>query len=206
MGFTLPAGDPDAALSVYAPNRWPAEPAGFQETVERYYSDALGVARRVLRGIAAAIGEDADYFEDKFDRPMALLRGNFYPERPDWAGEKDFGIAAHTDYGCLTLLASDGVPGLEVQDRDGAWVPVTTTPGTFVINFGEMLEMWTEGRVKATLHRVRGSQEERISIPLFFNPNYATNVAPRGAEVPILAGDHLSKRFEETYLHLKAAS
>ena len=206
MGFTLPEDDPDAHRAVYAPNRWPARPEGFRDTVEAYYADALWVARRVLRGLAAALGEDASYFDDKFDRPMALLRGNYYPERPDWAGEKDFGIAAHTDYGCLTLLASDGVPGLEVMGRDGAWVAVNVQPGTFVINFGEMLEMWTEGRVRATLHRVRGSSEERISIPLFFNPNYDTNVAPTGSDRVILAGEHLSKRFEDTYLHMKAAS
>ena len=134
---------------------------------------------------------------------MALLRGNFYPARPDWAGDKDFGIAAHTDYGCVTLLASDGVPGLEVLGRDGAWQPVNAEPGSFVINFGEMLQMWTRGRVTATLHRVKGSGRERISVPMFFNPNYDTNVAPMGSGEVILAGDHLTKRFEETYLHLK---
>ena len=52
---------------------------------------------------------------------MALLRGNYYPSRPDWAGAKDFGIATHTDYGCLTLLATDGSPGLEVRKRGGGW-------------------------------------------------------------------------------------
>jgi isopenicillin N synthase-like dioxygenase len=67
-----------------------------------------------------------------------------------------------------------------------------------------MLQIWTEGRVRATPHRVRGSNEERISVPLFFNPNYDTNVAPMGADHVVLAGDHLTKRFNETYVHLKA--
>lgn len=201
-GFELPAGDPFAALPVYAPNLWLDLP-GFRAVVQGYYRAACGVAMDMLRCIAGAIGEDPAYFDDKFDRPMALLRGNFYPARPDWAGDKDFGIAAHTDYGCLTLLAADGVPGLEVQDRDGGWLAVNAQPGDFVINFGEMLEMWTEGRVRATLHRVRGTSEERISVPLFFNPNHDANVAPAGAP-PIMAGDHLARRFNETYLHLKA--
>lgn len=203
-GFELPAGDPWSELSVYAPNLWPQLP-GFAETVRGYYRAATGVAMDLLRCIAGAIGEDPAYFDDKFDRPMALLRGNFYPERPDWAGDRDFGIAAHTDYGCLTLLASDGVSGLEVQGRDGGWIPVTAGPGEFVINFGEMLEMWTGGRVRATLHRVKGSSEERISVPLFFNPNHDANVAPEG-QGEILAGAHLAKRFNETYLHLKDKS
>ncbi|MDU8910608.1 isopenicillin N synthase family dioxygenase [Aestuariicoccus sp. MJ-SS9] len=198
-GYEWPEGD----QSVYAPNLWPARPAGFREVVEAYYADAMEVSRLILRGIAEAIGQDRAYFDDKFDRPMALLRGNYYPARPDWAGARDFGIATHTDYGCLTLLASDGVPGLEVRRRGGGWIPVTAGPGDFVINFGEMLEMWTAGRVRATPHRVKGTAEERISIPLFFNPRYDTNVAPLGSGEVILAGEHLSKRYAETYVHLQ---
>jgi isopenicillin N synthase-like dioxygenase len=158
----------------------------------------------LLAGISVAIGRDAAFFDDKFAKPMALLRGNYYPERPAWAGEKDFGIAAHTDYGCLTLLATDGQPGLEVQLRDGTWVPVQADPGTFIINFGEMLEMWTAGQVRATPHRVIGGAQERISIPLFFNPVFDTDVSAEG-QAKITAGEHLSKRYMETYTHLQDA-
>ena len=148
---------------------------------------------------------DADHFQGAFDAPMALLRGNFYPKRPEWAGAHDFGIATHTDYGCLTLLATDGSPGLEVRKRGGGWIPISAPPGTFIINFGEMLEFWTQGRVMATPHRVVGGTAERISVPLFFNPSYNTNVAPSG-QPPVKAGDHLSERFRETYLHLQATA
>lgn len=202
-GVELDEGDPLRQLSFYAPNQWPDRPEGFQATVTGYYDKARVFSLQLLRALAEAIGEDPSYFNDKFAKPMALLRGNYYPERPDWAGEKDFGIAAHTDYGCLTLLASDGVPGLEVQTRGGAWVPVDAEPGEFVINFGEMLEMWTGGRVRATPHRVKGTKAERISVPLFFNPAHDTNVAPMGSGKVILAGDHLKKRFEETFVHLQ---
>ncbi|MBF9036241.1 isopenicillin N synthase family oxygenase [Rhodobacterales bacterium HKCCE2091] len=204
-GLELPPDDPVAALGLpsYAPNLWPDAPEGFAATLRGYYRDACAVALDLLGGIAGAIGEDAGFFADKFTRPMALLRGNWYPPRPDWAGAKDFGIAAHTDYGCLTLLATDGAPGLEVLDRSGAWIPVQAPPGEFVINFGEMLEIWTNGRVKATLHRVVGGPEERISVPLFFNPDFDTNVAPIGSGRVVQAVDHLQKRFDETYLHLQ---
>lgn len=206
-GYQLPADHPMAArgLSVYAPNLWPATPAGFRDMIETYYADARDVAIEILRAIAAALGRDETAFDAAFDPPMALLRGNWYPPRPDWAGDKDFGIAAHTDYGCLTLLATDGAPGLEVHMPDGSWQGVSAAPGTFVINFGEMLEFWTAGEVKATEHRVTGTGTERISIPLFFNPSYDTNVAPPGSDAMIRAGDHLTKRFRETYLHLQDA-
>ena len=192
-------------LSVYAPNLWPDGLAGFRDEVQNYFRDASDVAMRILRAIAYAVGRDPAAFDDAFDPPMALLRGNYYPERPDWAGDMDFGIAAHTDYGCLTLLATDGVPGLEVQMPDGAWHPVSARPGVFVVNFGEMLEFWSAGRVKATLHRVRGSAQERISVPLFFNPSYDANVAPPGSGQAISAGEHLTRRYRETYVHLQKA-
>ena len=86
--------------------------------------------------------------------------------------------------------------------RDGTWRPVQADPGTFIINFGEMLEMWTDGQIRATPHRVVGGAHERISIPLFFNPVYDTNVTPPGA-APLSAGEHLSRRYQETYTHLQ---
>jgi len=204
-GYVPSPMHPHAAHPVYAPNQWPKRPTDFERVIKTYYAAAMRVAMEVLRAIAGALNLDRDYFVDKFSHPMALLRGNYYPARPDWAGDKDFGIAAHTDYGCVTLLATDGVGGLEAQSRDGQWVSVSADPGEFIINFGEMLQMWTDGAVRATPHRVFGSDRERISVPLFFNPNYDTNVAPMGSGQHIHAGHHLTKRFAETYIHLKTA-
>lgn len=204
-GVEVAKDDLQAHLSVYAPNVWPSEPEGFKKQIEDYFTSARIIALELLKGISAAIGADQNFFADKFDKPMALLRSNFYPQRPENATERDFGIAAHTDYGCLTLLATDGQPGLEVQLKDGSWMPVSAEPGTFIINFGEMLEMWTGGQVRATPHRVIGGDAERISIPLFFNPNYDTNVAAPDSD-PVSAGEYLSKRYNETYLHLKDKS
>ena len=202
-GFEMPSSDPLASLSVYGPNQWPQTPVEFQNVISTYYVQAQSVALDILRAIASVMDLDQTYFDDKFSKPMALLRGNFYPQRPSWAGESDFGIAAHTDYGCVTLLGTDGNDGLEAQTMSGDWIPVRAEIGEFIINFGEMLHMWTDGQVRATPHRVRGTSQERISVPLFFNPNYHTNVAPIGASTAIIAGEHLQKRFNETYLHLK---
>ena len=85
--------------------------------------------------------------------------------RPDWAGDKDFGIVVRTDYGCLTLLATDSAPGLEVQMRDGTWAGVHLPVGEFVINFGEMLEMWTAGR--APRRTGYGGRKPNASPPCF---------------------------------------
>ena len=204
-GLELPPGDPLAALPCYAPNMWPDAPAGFAAVLRDYYRDASAFALDLLCAIADAVGQDGAYFRDRFDLPMALLRGNYYPTRPADAGEKDFGIATHTDYGCLTFLATDGSSGLEVRQRGGGWIAISPPVGEFVINFGEMLEMWTAGRVKATPHRVVGTAHERISVPLFFNPNHDANVAPLGSGDVIVARTHLEARFAETYEHLNAS-
>ncbi len=194
---------PESGLAVYAPNLWPDAPAGFRATLEGYFAEALVFASDLLAAVIGATGGDPAHFAGAFDRPMALLRGNHYPVRPDWAGARDFGIATHTDYGCLNLLATDGVPGLEVRLRGGGWAAVTAEPGAFVVNFGEMRELWTGRRIVATPHRVIGGHAERLSVPLFFNPRHDVNVAPPGAP-PIRAVDHLSRRFAETYRHLAA--
>jgi isopenicillin N synthase-like dioxygenase len=198
-GFEVAGSD----LPTYAPNQWPDVPTDFKAVIENYYARALAFSGDVLAAIVGGIGEDVGYFRAQFDQPMALLRGNYYPQRPAWAGAKDFGIATHTDYGCLTLLAMNGTPGLEVRGRGGRWIPVSAPVGEFVVNFGEMLEMWTQKRIKATPHRVVGGDVERMSVPLFYNPNALTNVAPAGSGNVIRAVDHLQKRFDETYLHLK---
>lgn len=202
-GLTLPEGDPRLSNPFYAANRWPQKPDGFERILRRYYTDACAVALDVLRGVAQAIGKPRNAFDTAFETPMALLRGNYYPSRPSWAGAKDFGIATHTDYGCLTLLATDGSPGLEVRKRGGGWIPLSAEPGEFIINFGEMMEFWSDGVVRATPHRVVGGMAERISVPLFFNPSYEVNVAPIGSDKVVLAGDHLSQRYHETYVHLQ---
>ncbi len=204
-GLELKFDDPLASHTYYAPNQWPEYPSEFRPVVQGYYDQAVKISQALLSAVAQAIGQPADYFTDKFDKPMALLRGNYYPPRPATAASRDFGIAPHTDYGCLTLLATDGSPGLEIQGRDGDWIAVNANPGSFVINFGEMLQMWTAGQVVATPHRVVGGSHERISVPFFFNPRFDTNVAPWGSEDVTLAGEHLSKRYDETYVHRRSA-
>ncbi len=205
-GPELAADDPLGEHSYYAPNLWPVEPNEFRHVITSYYQRAIVVSLSLLSAVAKSIGEPEDFFNDKFDKPMALLRGNYYPPRPNRANDQDFGIAPHTDYGCLTFLATDGTPGLEILSKSNQWLPVCKEPGVFVINFGEMLEMWTNGRVVATPHRVVGSANERQSIPLFFNPRYDVNVAPSGATEKILAGEHLTRRYDETYIHRKRAT
>ena len=220
-GISLPEGDPLTDIRYYAPNIWPDIPH-FKDTLDEYFAIAHNVSNQLMSCIAYCMGQNRDYFESSFSTaPMSLLRGLFYPPRPPWATERDYGIAPHTDYGCLTLVVSDGTPGLEVQLPDGNWLAVTPEqPGDIVVNFGDMLQMWSDGQVKATVHRVRGTKKERLSSAFFFNPNYDTDVSPvlnlnAAADVRVegsslqkspvrtlRAGDYLSSRYDSTYVHL----
>ena len=85
---------------------------------------------------------------------------------------------AHTDYGAVTILLPDNVPGLQVLGRGGAWLDVSAPPSTFVCNIGDLMQHWTNDRWISTMHRVVNPPREaaagnrRLSIPFFHQPNY----------------------------------
>jgi isopenicillin N synthase-like dioxygenase len=197
----------------YDPNLWPEIPE-FREKLVAYFETASRTCHQLLVAIAECLGYPSDYFLSSFTTPMSLLRGNYYPPRPATATDQDYGIAPHTDYGFLTLVASDGVPGLEILSSENEWISVNPSePGDCVVNFGEMLDMWSGGHARATLHRVVGHNSlERTSCAFFFNPNYDTAICGRrdcsdsdgggdGSGV-VLAGEYLTKRYNETYVHM----
>eukprot|EP00658_Telonema_sp_P-2_P068034 TRINITY_DN56981_c0_g1_i1.p1 TRINITY_DN56981_c0_g1~~TRINITY_DN56981_c0_g1_i1.p1 ORF type:complete len:152 (+),score=23.95 TRINITY_DN56981_c0_g1_i1:88-543(+) len=146
-----------------------------------------------------------------------MMRVAHYPQREEFGRDEEFGQGEHTDYGCLTMLAQDEVPGaLEVLAADGVtWIQVPPIKGTFVINIGDMMEHWTAGRYRATRHRVRNVEGvSRFSAPFFFEPSFDTVVRPisgvaRGHSSnsnqrdvdarPIHYGEHMTQRFEKSF-------
>lgn len=132
----------------------------------------------------------------------------------------------HTDYGVLTILAQDQVGGLQVKLREtGEWVGAPPVPGTFVINIGDMLERWTAGHYRATLHRVRNaSTTNRLSAPFFFDPGWHCRVQPLPAFVqrareagepsaeayaamqPLMYGDYILAKVLSVFPELKQVS
>ncbi|HKH51990.1 MAG TPA: 2-oxoglutarate and iron-dependent oxygenase domain-containing protein [Mycobacterium sp.] len=205
----LPADDPDylAGNPMLGPNVWPDLP-GFADAVTAYYRAVLDVGHRLLWAFAVALGEDPDTFSRHATKTPSQLRLVHYPYNAD-AGDGQ-GIGAHTDYECFTLLKPTA-PGLEVLNGAGEWIDVPPVPGTFVVNIGDMLELWTNGAYVATSHRVRKVAEERYSFPLFFNVDYHTEVKPLpqfasrdGIQRPALrAGEHLFAQTAQTFAYLR---
>ena len=152
--------------------RWP-DLEGFRAAIERYQAAALEVAHGLLRTVALGLDLDDGFFAQRMRRPQCFLRLLRYPPTP--AGVVTTG--GHTDYGAITLLATDGRPGLEVRRRDGTWLPVEAPAGSLVVNLGDLLARWTNDRYVSTPHRVvSAGGAERLSIPFFVNPDPATAV------------------------------
>ena len=185
-------------LPYYSKNIWPEKIPFFEKNIMEFYKLCNQISISILKQIEISLNYTSNYFADKFDLPMALLRCNYYPKRSKKLSDRDFGIAPHTDYGCLTLLFTDGTPGLEVELPSKIWEPVTANKDEIIINFGDMLEIWSDKKIRATPHKVIGNNNERFSIPFFFNPQYDTNISKKEK---LLAGEYLSKRYDETYVH-----
>lgn len=190
------------------PNIWPPLP-GWPDRAQAYFDAVLEAGRRLHQAFALDLGLPEDFFRDKLDAPQATLRLLHYPAQvgPDApAGERGAGV--HTDYGNVTLLATDGVAGLQVRHRGGGWVDVPALPGAFVCNIGDCLMRWTNDVYVSTPHRVRAPQRERYSIALFLDPNPDARVStlpgcvPQGQQPkyePVTAAEYLRQRFAATY-------
>ncbi|MCR9126551.1 MAG: isopenicillin N synthase family oxygenase [Rhodobacteraceae bacterium] len=167
---------PDTYLS--GPNQWPDLP-GFRPALETCVGALSGLARQIL-GVAfeAAGVTDPDAMRP-FDEPTIWLRLLHYPPAPPDRPGDLYGSAPHVDFGALTLLAQDDAGGLQVRTPAGAWVDAPALPGSFVVNVGQMLQRMTNGRLRATPHRVINlSGRARFSCPFFFDPHVHTVVAP----------------------------
>jgi isopenicillin N synthase-like dioxygenase len=153
------------------PNLWPAGFPELQSTVTRWTAELNALALRLMRTWALALGTAEDVFDAAFaDRPFSLLKIVRYPGESGDAPKQ--GVGAHRDGGVLTLLLVEpGKRGLQVE-HDGEWIDAPAIEGAFIVNIGEMLELATDGYLKATLHRVESPTigTDRISIPFFFNP------------------------------------
>lgn len=184
---------------------------GWREAATSYYLAMARLSGTLMRSIARGLGLPERQFDDAFEGGISTLRLLHYPVRPAasfegadpseiWTvheGERRYLLArAHADTGFMTLLAQDGVAGLQAQHRDGRWIDVPPEEGTLAVNFGKVLERWTAGQIRATQHRVLGVGEERHSIPFFHEARVDALISPlplEGAEQfePFLFGDHL---------------
>lgn len=208
----LPAGaDPEAFY-------WPAEAAapGLKAALSRYFLLVKALGDELLQLVEAALGLPPGTFgaPGTFDRAMHIMSSIHYDATPSDVRRGVLGCGSHTDYGAMTLLMTDEVPGLQVcADKarpagERVWLDVEPRRGHFVVNLGEMLERWSNGLYNANLHRVvNAAGRERFSVAFFFEPNLACPIAPfpaccRGGAAPAYEpttyGDFLKWKYAVT--------
>lgn len=192
----------------FAQNVWPGRPAGFRDTWLAYWDAVEALALQIMSAAALALDLPADHFAPSLDRSISVMRANNYQRRAGAAPPVDgqMRMGAHTDYGSITVLLADRVPGLQLRDDDGTWFDVLPPEDGFLVNIGDLLAEWTNDRWRSTMHRVVPPPASdhgpfrRRSIAWFQQPNWDAVIEClphcHDAEHParhraVTSGDHL---------------
>lgn len=202
-GFEIGVGEAAADsrdLFFAEDNPWP-EPTdlpGFRASIEAYGAALERLGREVLRLFSDYLGAGRAEFEQAYSGSVSTLRLIRYPDGRGQPAEDDgarVSTPSHTDSGVITLLNQDETGGLQVRGRDGRWIDAAPIPGTLVLNVGDLLELWTGGRLRATHHRVLAPRGQRISVPFFFEPAPRATIRPLwdepAAAPPVVYADYV---------------
>jgi isopenicillin N synthase-like dioxygenase len=204
IGLELAPDDPGvlAGEAFRGVNPWPALDA-FRPTMLAYFDAMLDLGTGLMRAVARDLGLGPDHFDGAFRASMSTLRLLRYPPAAGKPGE--VGAGAHSDYGALTLLLTDGEPGLQIRPRGGDWIDAPHLPGAYVVNIGDALMRWTNDIYVSTPHRVRAPARPRRSVAFFLEVHPDTSLAALpGTGTPrypaIRAADYLRSRLDATYV------
>ena len=189
------------------PNEWPADLPGFFETVQAYTAAVDDLARRLLPALALSLDLPAEYFAAAFAESQFSFRLSHYPRAEPEADQ--YGIAPHTDANFMTFLAQSEVPGLQIMAPSGDWHDVAYVPDSFVVNTGDILHRWTNGRFVSTAHRaLPPSGGPRYAIPYFIGPHLDTEISclPSCCDAdnparypPITYGEYMAWWYDSNY-------
>ena len=174
------------------PNQWPRDPPQFEAAMSEYFRACRVVADEVMMGLSVALQLDPEELARRFcPAPLgahvrykpACYRSRAYAGRANVEVEDlSQGLGPHKDFGFLSLLLQNEVPGLQVQRAsDGVWLSAPPVPGMLVVNLGEMAELVSDGAFVASTHRVlppAPGGAARVSIPVFYNPSLDSIVSP----------------------------
>ena len=209
--FNVGPDHPPAGLKSrheFAANIWPAEVPSLRTALMTYFGEVLDLCHRITRLLAIALDLEEGFFEDKTDHSTNTIRVNHYERAPGepepLEGQQRMG--AHTDYGIVTVLYADRVPGLQIVGPDRRWHDVLAPEAAFLCNLGDLLAQWTNDRWRSTLHRVvppprsLAGAAVRRSVAFFHDGNFdalveclptCCSVDDPAKYAPVLAGDHL---------------
>lgn len=175
-------------LSVHPQFHAPDQPNNLRDVVREYCEKSRKVCRMLLSGISESLGLEEELMKRSLDLDSGLevFVANYYPACPQ--PELVMGLPAHSDFGLLTLLIQNEIGGLQIQ-HNGKWININPVPNSILVNTGDHLEIFTNGKYKSVLHRAVVNKEARISIGIANCPAMNATVAP--ADSPLIQNERL---------------
>lgn len=194
-------------INLAGPNQWPSEELlpDFKNILIHYRDNLTTLIRNLIRIFSLSLNQQYYALDKYFIKPTTFLRLQYYPAQPNIIPEQQYGIAPHTDWGALTLLAQDSVGGLQVKQCDNTWLDVPPLEGAFILNTGDMMRRISNDTYISTPHRVINvSGKERYSIPFFFEPDMHACISPIKTNTnplyePIEYSSHIMKQVKNNY-------
>jgi len=209
MGPSHRTGDADFDSLYYPDNKWPAELPALRETATDYTGHMTRVSLELLEVLAAVLGVERVFLTPLSSRATWTQNVNWYPALEAVGDVQDgqMRVGPHTDFGTLSLLdRQPGLGGLEAWNEEDGWFAPDFVPGTLVVNLGDLMNLWTDGRWRALRHRVlappaSAPQEELVSLVFFFEADPDARIEPLAAPVgggelmaPVVAGESILEK------------
>lgn len=207
VGLEYPEEANPSARPFRGPNNWPAEIPELEQDFMAAVDALHKLSLELAKALELALGVESGTFVDLCDDPMLLCRGLYYSTPLDVQAELSaLGCSAHTDYGVISLLHQTG-PGLQVLHAEhDIWVDADPVPGSLVVNLGDLMQRWTNGQFKSTVHRVLPPKpgQDRQCIGFFLDANFDAIIKPLPVCVPageqakypeVQAGEHKLAKF-----------
>ena len=212
LALELPEDDPDVLQGnpLLGPNVWP-HLLGFKQRISAYYNAVSNLGQVLSQAFELHLGLQPGELQQYMTKPTSQLRLLHYLANNAPMTTTDMNMGAHTDYECFTILHQQKA-GLQVMNANDEWMEAPPIDGSYVINIGDMLETWTNGAFKSTLHRVVNNGQERYSMPFFVAANYDAKIKPlttviSDANPPkynnIVAGHHLLSQLVRDFSYLR---
>jgi isopenicillin N synthase-like dioxygenase len=208
IGRDLSVADAEFDMPLGGANQWPQALPEFKQVMSAYFDACLMLGISLMRAFAIALALPEKFFDRYYDKPLPTLRLLRYPSQSSCVSKAQIGCGEHTDFGCLTILAQDGVGGLQVKNQHGKWISAPAIDNALLVNVGDMLARWSNDRFVAAPHRVVNiSEHDRYSLPFFLDPNFdadltvlptCTSETNPARYAPTTAGRYLLERIAST--------
>ena len=185
-------------------NVYVQEIEGFNNFFDDLFYEMHNLGSKLLSSISLSLGLDSNFFDKSTSKGNSLLRLIHYPPSNN---ENMFRAREHADINLITLLIGANEPGLEVKDKSGNWIPVSSSYEDIVCNIGDMMQLITDHKLKSTPHRVvkykTDEIKSRYSIPFFMHPSPDTILKSvfNNKDSGVLAHDFLDERLKAIKLY-----